>query len=264
MSTYYLHDGRNELGPFTLDILKQQKLTRSTPVRQKDTDKWTPAEGVDGLKEIVAPRKIKRPKDVLPVMMERASDFKRERPKTAYAVMLSLGLLGGFSLYSLGKNAGKAAPNTGVAAAPVVPSASTAIVIPVKTNSTTEAPKDDKEKTARQHWNRLFSVANSSYGIGFLGGIKDLKVVVTNRSDYPLDEAVAKVTYIKANGEVWKTKLITVNGVPAHDSKEQSVPDVGRSKKVAVSLQKLISKKLKFTYTAGKKVANLDDPYLMQ
>jgi hypothetical protein len=75
---------------------------------------------------------------------------------------------------------------------------------------------------------------------------------------------VAKITYIKSNGSIWKTKLITIYGVPAHDSKEQSVPDVGRGKKVKVSIQKIVSKKMKFSYTEGQKIKSPDDPYVIQ
>jgi hypothetical protein len=40
------------------------------------------------------------------------------------------------------------------------------------------------------------------------------------------------------------------------------VPDVGRGKKVTISLQKIISKKMKFSYTDGKKITNHEDPYV--
>ena len=91
-----------------------------------------------------------------------------------------------------------------------------------------------------------------------------MSVTVNNRSTYPIDEAVVNVTYIKASGGVWKTKLVTIYGVPAHDSKEQSLPDVGRGKKVKVSLYKVISKKMKLSFTEGQKITNKQDPYFKE
>ena len=267
MMTYFIHDGRNESGPFSIEILKRQKLTRNTPVREDGSDNWMPAEKIPGLKEMVAPRKIKRPKDIVPVMVEREAEFKQQRPKTLYACLFCIALLAGISIYSLGKSADKGqtqivqeqpqhltSNSSQLSAAGIAPT----------TAAKTEEPKEDKEKASRLRWNKLISATNSNYGIGFLGGIKDLKVIINNRSDYPIDEAVVEVTYIKASGGVWKAKPITIYGVPAHDTKEQSMPDVSRGKKVSVSIKKIVSKKMKFNYTAGKKIANQDDPYLMQ
>ncbi|HVF81310.1 MAG TPA: DUF4339 domain-containing protein, partial [Flavisolibacter sp.] len=110
MSTYYLHDGRNEVGPFTIDTLKKQKLTRNTPIRQEGKNNWTPAEKISGLKEQVAPRKLKRPKDIVPVMMEKVTEFKQGRPKTVRAILLCMTLIAGVSIYWLGKDAGKELP----------------------------------------------------------------------------------------------------------------------------------------------------------
>lgn len=267
MSTYYFHDGRNELGPFSLDLLKKQNLSRNTPIRQKDTDSWMPAEKLAELKELVAPRKIRRPKDIVPVVLDRALSFRQRRPRTMYALLFCIALLAGFSIYSISKPIKN---NTAQKQLPTPPT-------PVRHNSLLpvagveekkifkeELPKEDKEKNTRVRWTKLISATNSSYGIGFLGGIKDLKIIVTNRSDYPIDEAVAKVSYIKGNGSIWKIKLVTIYGVPAHDSKEQSLPDVGRGKKVTVSFNKIVSKKMKFSYTAGKKIVNPEDPYFKE
>src|SRR5437763_11235152 len=99
-------------------------------------------------------------------------------------------------------------------------------VIPTK--QVAKEIKEDKERMARLHWKKLFSAGNSNYGIGVLGGIKDLKVIFYNNSDYHVEQAVIKLTYIKSNGAVWRTMMVPVYGTPAHESKEQSLPDVGR------------------------------------
>src|SRR6478735_9837753 len=110
MSTYFLHDGRNELGPFTIDSLKKQALSRNTPIRQKDSNSWMPAEKIDVLKELVAPKKIKRPKDIFPVISEGFTHLKQTNPRSLYATLLGVVLLASFSIYSVTKTVANRIP----------------------------------------------------------------------------------------------------------------------------------------------------------
>lgn len=271
MTAYYLHDGQNEVGPFTIDSLKRQNLTRNTPIREYGSNNWLPAEKLDALKDLVAPKKVRRPKDILPVISEKFTHLQRKNPLALYGTLLGLAVLACLSIYSVTSSAhlNVSAPvpqiQSQVSAAVALPvavhQASTAEVIKPTEKNTQTVVKEDKTKATRLHWTKLISATNSNYGIGLLGGIKDLNVVLTNRTEYPIDEAVLKVTYIKANGGIWKTKLVTVFGVPAHESKEESVPDVGRGKKVKVGIYKIVSKKMNFSYTEGQKINNPLDPY---
>jgi hypothetical protein len=281
MSAYFIHDGRNESGPFSVNELLEKKLTRNTPIRLKDSNYWMPAEKLPVLKEKVVPRKIRRPKDIVPGMVERVSDLYYRKPHTLYSILLGAALFAGISIYSVNKSEAQPVPKEAAIAKTISVVKSAAVVqiqqpalqtIPivkpvVKKKATptvkpVNAPvKIDREKAARLRWSKLITATNSNYGIGLLGGIKDLKVIVTNRSDYPLDEVVAKVTYLKANGSVWKTSLVSLNDVPADDMLEKELEDVGRGKKVRVTLQKVVSKKMKFSYTEGQKIKNADDPY---
>jgi hypothetical protein len=287
MSAYFIHDGRNESGPYSVDELLDKKLTRNTPIRLKDSNYWMPAEKLPVLKEKVVPRKIRRPKDIVPGMVERVTDMYYRKPRALYSILLGAALFGTISIYSINKSEAKPVPAAAaitktqpvaeVAKPEVVQNlqpelATVTAVKPVETKkqeSPTVKPvkapdKIDREKAARLKWSKLITVTNSNYGIGLLGGIKDLKVIVTNRSDYPLDEVVAKVTYLKANGNLWKTSLVTIGSVPADDTVEQEMEDVGRGKKVKVTIQKIVSKKMKFSYTEGQKTNSKDDPYFKE
>lgn len=275
MITYYLHDGRNEAGPFNLADLQKQKLTRNTPIRQANSDKWMPAEKIDGLKAMVVPQKIRSAKDVVPVVAQQLSQLHYRKPRALYGTLLGTALLAGFSFYSINKASAKETPKP---SAQLQVSAEQQAVLnqqrmaaegapvkeakPLAVNKATE--KENAAKASRLRWNKLISASNSNYGIGFLGGIKDLSVIVSNHSDYPLDEVVVNVTYIKASGGVWKTVPITLYAVQPHDNKDQPVPDAGRGKKVKVSLHKVVSKRMQFSYTEGKKGKDLGDPYFKE
>lgn len=273
MTTFYLHDGQNETGPFSIEELKKQRLTRNTPLRVKDTDKWMPAEKVSELKPLLVPRKIRRPKDVIPVVAHTVSDLHQRKPIALYGGVLAVALLAGLSYYSIKKTGGTHLPEatspkevSGRSVLDALEPTPQSARVHAEISNNTEAPKPeppkvDAAKVSRLRWNKLIRAANSNYGIGLLGGIKDLSVIVTNHSDFPLDEVIAKVTYIKASGDVWKTVPITLYAVPAHETKEQSVPDVSRAKKVKVSLAKVVSKKMKFSYSEGRKGKDAGDPY---
>jgi len=268
MNAYYIHDGRNELGPFTLDVLKEQKLTRSTPIRLLGSDKWMPAERLAPIKELVVPRKIKKPQDVIPAVKEHFVDLQQRKPLALYGGLLCLALLIGISIYSITNKETKI-PVVAAELTPKpqsAPQAAPIAEIP-KTKDTVESKPpvvvEDKAKITRSRWSKLISATNSNYGIGFLGGIKDLSVIVSNRTDFPLDMAIVKVTYIKAGGGVWKTVPVTLYNIPAHDSKEYALADVNRGKKVKVSIQKIVSKKMNFSYTEGQKIRNSEDPYVL-
>lgn len=106
----------------------------------------------------------------------------------------------------------------------------------------------DKALQARKHWSKYITAQTSNYGYGMLGGINNLSVLLSNRSDYPVDEMVVKVSYIKGNGKPWKTKFITAHNLAAHTEKKQQVPKVNRGKSVEISIHKVVSKKMQLNF----------------
>lgn len=278
MCTYFLYDGQNELGPFSLDALKQQKLKRNTPIRIEGSNQWTPAEKMDTLKEIVRPAKIRIPNDVVPFVTDTLHDWHQRKPLLLYGTAVMFVLLLSLSL----SMAGRKPPQTQIAKKPVAqPAPATVAVTPRHTADTISAAgvkelpvvmkpvaaalaEEDKAKAARLQWRKTITASNSNYGIGVLGGIKGLEVVVHNNSDYMVDEAVAKVTYLKANGKEWKSVFVYTYGVRPHDSKSIPVTDVNRGKKVKVTLSKVVSRKMKLNYQEGHKIKDYADPNLAE
>lgn len=277
MSAYFLYDGQNELGPFSLEHLQQQKLKRNTPIRLQGSNKWKPAEKVDGLKEAVRPTKIQSAKDVVPVLADRLTDLHQRKPLLLYGTLLVIILLLSLSIYTSGRTTPpKAEPMKLIA--PIVATTPPLSELPqrdtVQQKTVPPPPKvevkpvvkkrveEDPTKAARQQWRKTIMASNSNYGIGVLGGIKGLEVIISNQSNYMVDEVIAKVTYWKASGEEWKSVFVSTYGVRPHDSKAIPVEDVSRGKKVQVSLYKVVSRKMKLFYQEGQKVKDYTDPYL--
>lgn len=278
MSAYFLYDGKNELGPFSLADLHQQKLKRNTPIRLEGSNQWMPAEKVDGLKERVKPLRVRSAKDVVPVLAKTAGDLHQRKPALFYGVLLGIILLVSTSIYTSGFTKPQK-PVQQKVLAPVVyekvavtelPSIDTAKVIavqlpPAETKIAVAKPaEEDKTKAERLRWRKTIKATQSNYGIGVLGGIKGLEVIFSNNSGYMVDEAIAKVTYIKSSGEEWKSVFVSTYGVHPHDSKSVPVADVSRGKKVQVSLYKVVSRSMKLHYQEGEKVKNYTDPNLAE
>ena len=62
MNKYYLHNGSDNIGPFTIDELKQNKITPTTPIWCEGMEDWKDAGSVEELKVLfpVIPPPIKK------------------------------------------------------------------------------------------------------------------------------------------------------------------------------------------------------------
>lgn len=84
----------------------------------------------------------------------------------------------------------------------------------------------------------LVRTESSTYMVNkVLGGIKDLKVTVTNNSEYLVDMVTVKVTYIKADGDIYKTEMLYYNHLNPHSSQTLNAPDSDRGIKVQIAQQ---------------------------
>ena len=53
MREYYIHDGLTEKGPFDIEQLKKQSLSKQTPVWYEGLENWAVAENVDEIKGLI-------------------------------------------------------------------------------------------------------------------------------------------------------------------------------------------------------------------
>ena len=54
MKEYYIHNGKDNRGPLNIEELKDQKITKDTPVWSNDMQNWKKAGEVDELKSILS------------------------------------------------------------------------------------------------------------------------------------------------------------------------------------------------------------------
>ncbi|SHM12762.1 hypothetical protein [Chitinophaga sp. CF418] len=115
----------------------------------------------------------------------------------------------------------------------------------------------------RRNWKQFIAVTTSDYRTGFLGGIKDLQIIVRNQSEYPLDNVVVSVEYMRGNGDVFKTEEYTINDVPAKGTKSVQASSSRKGQKVELRLLSITSQPMNFCWSANKPAPpGNPDPYL--
>ena len=127
----------------------------------------------------------------------------------------------------------------------------------------TEGTFVERRTYYRRNWKQFIAVTTSDYRTGFLGGIKDLHVIVRNQSEYSLDNVVVTVQYMKGNGDVFKTEQYTINDVPAKGTKSVQASSSRKGQKVALQLVSITSQPMNFCWSVNKPAApGNPDPYL--
>jgi len=102
------------------------------------------------------------------------------------------------------------------------------------------AQKDQALASARANIYGQVSVESSDYMVNrLLGGISDLRITVTNNSGYLVDIVRVKVTYIKANGAIYKNEVLYFNQLGAHSTQTLNAPNSDRGTKVQITTESL-------------------------
>ncbi|WP_343701159.1 hypothetical protein [Chitinophaga sp.] len=120
----------------------------------------------------------------------------------------------------------------------------------------------DRREYYRRNWKQYISVNTGDYKTGFLGGIKDLKITVRNQTEYPLDNAVVAVQYLRGNGNVFKTEQYTVHNIPEKGTGSVQASNSRKGTKVNIVLVSVTSQPMNFCWSKDKRVAPGDqDPF---
>lgn len=120
----------------------------------------------------------------------------------------------------------------------------------------------DRKKYFRQNWQNYIHVSLNNYKTGFLGGLKDIKVIVNNDTEFPLDNVTVSLQYFKANGQLFKKGQLSVDSIQPKSSKEIVAPDSRRGMKIAVKFERITSQEMNFCWWVSKEVQpGNNDPY---
>ena len=233
MKKYYLNNGQENSGPFDKEQLKEQKITKDTLVWSEDMNDWKKAGEIDELKIIL----LNIPP---PIYNSPKNEFEKPRKRS-------------FLKYTL----------IGIFLIAFVAIGSTIISENDTNNQDTNIPAEDSiQRQTRNNITSLVQVTTNQYSVSTFGGISNLDIIVTNNTDYTLDQITVAIDYIKKNDGIYTTEYLTFNNIPANQNKSLSAPDSNRGLSVNLTKQIIAASELNLCYNNEKKQAVGDpDPY---
>ncbi len=86
------------------------------------------------------------------------------------------------------------------------------------------------------------AVRSNDYKRVAFGGIRDLRLTVTNNSNFELDQVLVELQYIKPSEEPLRTEQIRFGAIAANESSTVRIPDTNRGIKVTYRIIKINSK----------------------
>jgi len=99
-----------------------------------------------------------------------------------------------------------------------------------------------KKEVHKVDLNRLVHLEANDYQVGLLGGIKNLRMLVVNKSALVLNKVSFQLQYLKPNGDVIKTENLLLKSVAPKSSKSLAIPSNKRGVKVAYHITDIQSK----------------------
>jgi hypothetical protein len=233
MKEYYIHKGEDNSGPFNIEELKNQKITKDTLVWSNDMEDFKKAGEIDELKSILS-------KNPPPLKKLQKSEYQKTKKSNFLKyLIIAIGLI---AFLAIGSN---------------IISEGT-----IDQENTTLEEEDYFNIQIRNNITSLIQVSTNQYSVDAFGGISNLDIIVTNNTDFTIDEITVAIAYIKKNDGVFKTEYLTFNNIPPKQNKSLSAPDSNRGLSVKLTKQSIASTDLNLCYNNSFTPAVGDpDPY---
>jgi hypothetical protein len=218
MKKYFLHEGSNQTGPFDIEELKGKNLRADTPVWYEGLENWTVIGSVEDLKGLIIPTPPPfETKKATPPPIQKQTSSKESLTKQKKSNSLGRWLI--------------------IIVSVIVLSIAGVYIYML----TQKQQKEDRKDFYKNSITSYVTAEINDYTYNELGGIYDLEVSVSNSTDYLVDKVVVKVYYIKANGNVWDTRLIEFNLLNPHSQKTIKMPDTNRGTSVKYEITSIES-----------------------
>ncbi|HBS52653.1 MAG TPA: hypothetical protein DD806_01475, partial [Flavobacterium sp.] len=213
--------------------LKGQKITKDTLVWSNDMEDWKKAYEIDELKSILS-------KNPPPLKKLQKSEYQKPKKSNFFKyLIIAIGLI---AFLAIGSN-----------------------IISEETiyqENTILEEEDYFNIQIRNKITSLIQVGTNQYSVDAFGGISNLDIIVTNNTDFIIDEITVAIDYIKKNDGVFKTEYLTFNNIPPKQNKSLSAPDSNRGLSVKLTKQSITSTDLNLCYNNSFTPAVGDpDPY---
>ena len=278
MRKYFIHNGETENGPFDIEQLKSMQIKNETPIWYEGIQNWTIAGNVEELKSIIistsTPPKFEnfsqQNTNINPPKFNQTQQKEIEKePKKKNilgSILFGIGVVGAIFIVGILIFGSSNSENNYDKNGQFIGIDSSAISVDEDKDRINEE-LTIKNRNFRNNFEKYIKVSTNNYSYNELGGISNLDVIVTNETDYMLDEVNVNVDYIKDNGEIFKSEIVTINNIPAHQDKSASAPESNRGTSVEVRMDAITSKKMHFCFYATNGIGtyvvpdNANDPY---
>jgi hypothetical protein len=256
MRKYFIHNGQNEIGPFDFDQLRNLQLVNETPIWYEGLQNWTTANNIIELRPLininVSPPKFENftqqssnPPIYSKSLVENNQIFPPKKKKTLRNILIGVGVLT-VLFFGLAIYASTNSEPTYDESGEFISSESVDSQDTEKERINAELTK--KNRNYRNNIEQYVGASTNQYSYNELGGISNLDIIVTNNTDYLLNEVNIEVEYIKDNGGIYKTEIVTIYNIPAKQDKSASAPESDRGTSVNAKVQSISSKKLHMCY----------------
>ena len=273
MRKYFIHNGETENGPFDIEQLKSMQIKSEMPIWYEGLQNWTVAGNVEELKAIIistsTPPKFENftqqnsnvhPPSFRKTNFETNQNIEPKKSKTLRNVLIGVGVLA-IVFIGLLIATNSSEPTYYENGEFIDVDSSAASVVDEERNRINEE-LTIKNRNYRNNIEQYVVANTNRYTYNELGGISNLDIIVTNNTEYLLDEVNVNIDYIKDNGGIYKSEIVTIYNIPAKQDKSVSAPESNRGTSVDAKIQTISSKKLHMCYdnTFAPKAGEID-PY---
>lgn len=261
MKKYFIHNGQSEMGPFDFDELKTLKLTNETPIWFEGLQNWTTAGTIPELQPIInlysLPPKFENvvSNTVHPPTFHKPENVIQESPakktnmvRNVFIGMGTMALLYLLAFAFLSSSSSEAQPYNTETAEQVIDEPAVQLDNQEDEQARLNAEITAKNRKIRNSIDSYVGASTNTYTVDAIGGITNLDAVVQNNTLFLLDEVDVEIEYIKENGTIFKTELVTIYNIPGKQDKSASAPDSERGLSVNVKVISIRSKELNLCY----------------
>ena len=271
MEEYYFSDGESQFGPFTLDELKNQKITKDTLIWYEGIDDWTKANEIEKLKTFFKAtppplQKTQIPKvevSITPPPIRTSNDTIKKKPfveqeskgivNSSKQNLDKLGkyILGGFvfvilcfTIYRFGYNSKndsvietEQAINQAVEQTKIQTRAETeqSIANQQQQEANQEIASQNERQEVISSLNKVKEeISNVSWG--GLGGASDIQIKMNNPTKLGFKFIKVEISYVKDSGELYKTEEVIFYDVTPYSSQLENAPNSDRGTKLRTKI----------------------------
>jgi hypothetical protein len=266
MTVYHIQTPAGKEGPFSVEELRRKNISADTLISQ-DGREWKAAGKIDALRPILPeegpPLHFKKHEG--PKYSFTADAIKEPATRSRFSVlqwttMILLVINGAVYIYKQ-KDDSAPAEKKEVVALSAVPVKEDPVYTAVQEPVKATAAAADTTIQVRNNWTNYIKASHNNYKYYTkLGGIRQLKAIVQNETDFPLDTVKVAVKYLR-KGELFKTEYVTLVNIPEHGELAVAAPNSKSGTNVILDITEITSQKMQFFYSAGLTAEAGEDPY---